>query len=128
SGNHDRRRRAQSLRAPARSPARRAKEVQPARRKTVASDLLMSPGISETMWKLQEHVGHGRKPYFHPVTWGRQITPRVSAGTVAPALRPRADAWGISGPSVFITLLWAAGPLRQVVNHNLSRIPRHQEI
>src|SRR5438874_1324631 len=39
------------------------------------------------------------------------------------------------GPSlVFITLLWAVGPLRQVVNpvvnlpHKLSRIPRDQEI
>src|SRR5437899_717376 len=46
------------------------------------------------MWKLQELVGHGRKPIYHPVTWACQITPSVSEGTVSPAPRPRADAWG----------------------------------
>ena len=58
------------------------------------SDLLRSLGISETMWKLQELVGHGRKPISHPVTWGCQITRSVSEATASPAPRPRADAWG----------------------------------
>src|SRR5947209_11654721 len=33
-------------------------------------------------------------PVSHPVTWGCQITPSVSEGTVSPAPLPRADAWG----------------------------------
>src|SRR5438876_11073448 len=35
-----------------------------------------------------------REPISLPVTWGCQITPSVSEGTVSPAPRPRADAWG----------------------------------
>src|SRR3989442_4862029 len=62
------------------------------------ADVETSGRLSETMWKLQELVaGHGRKP-------------GVSARKHVVGPKP-----------VFITLWWAAGPLRQVVNLNAAR-------
>src|SRR5437870_43343 len=69
--------------------------------------------------RLQARVTWGtvESPVAHPY-WGCQITPSVSEGTVSPQPRPALTLgviWTISG-LVFITLLWAAGPSRQVGN------------
>src|SRR5213080_3931406 len=54
--------------------------------------LLRSPGISEAMWKLQELVGHGRKPNFSSGHLGWTVSGLVFI-TLLVGRRPMATGW-----------------------------------